>query len=200
MAGKLTREEKIGKFGGLVNKIYHNTAPLLMGEAAVFIIMAILMMLKPVEVLSVITFAIGAFLILFGLYRISMVFVSNLGLGVGSFDVFFGLVTLILGFVFCIYPGGATVGIVYVFIVMFLLSALKMLFFAINMARVGFGHYFADLITAIVMICLSLLLLFIPNLAMGIIVWCLAVYLLLYAAADVYMFLKLFQLRRLVRK
>lgn len=196
---KLSRSERVKKFGNLINKIYHNTAPLLLVEALVFGLVAILMMLNPVEIVNTMAFVVGAGLIVFGLYRLSMVFVSNLGFGVGTFDVFFGLVTMILGFVFCVYPRGAALGIIYVFVIMFLLNALRMLFFAINMARVGFERYMLDLIVAVVMICLSLALLFLPNLAIGVLVWFIAIYLLLYAAADIYMFLKLFRLRRAVR-
>lgn len=191
---------KVAKFGALVNKLYHNTGPMLLVEAVLFAIMSVLMLIHPVEILSAVTFVIGCFLVLFGLYRVSMVFVSNLGLGVGSFDVFFGLVTLILGIVFLVYPRDAMIGIIYVFVVLFLLNALRMLFFAINMARVGFGHYMIDILVSILMICLSVVLLFIPNVAVGIIVFFLAMILALYAVADVYMFWKLYRLRRDVRK
>ena len=178
-----------------MNRIYKNTAPLLIGEAILFIVVAILMMIKPVEIMTAVTFVVGAVLILFGLYRVSMVFASNMGFGIGSFDMFFGLVTLILGIVFCAYPRGATIGMVYVFVVLFLMNALRLLFFSINMARLGFGQYKIDLIGAVVMILLSVVLLFLSNLAIGVLIWFLAVYLLLYAVADVYMFVKLLRLR-----
>ena len=200
MVKKLNRDERVGKFGNIINRLYRNTAPLLLAEALVFGVVAFLMMANPVGILNAIAFIIGGGLIVFGLYRVSMVFVSELGFGIGAFDVFFGLVTMILGIVFCVYPHGVALGIIYVFIVMFLLNALRMLFFAINMARVGFGHYMMDLIAAGVMILLSLVLLFLPNLAIGVLVWFVAIYLLLYAAFDVYMFIKLFRLRRAVRK
>lgn len=196
---EFNRDKRMERFGALIGKIYRNTAPLLLAEAAVFCGVAILMMIKPVEILNAITFVIGGGLVLFGLYRTSMVFVSNLGFGVGTFDVFFGLVTMILGIVFCVYPQNAALGIIYVFIVMFMLNALRMLFFAINMARIGFEHYLFDLILGGIMVCLSAVLLFLPNLAIGILVWFIAIYLLLYAAADVYMFMKLFRLRRMLR-
>ena len=193
-------ETKIGKFGALINKIYQNTAPLLLGEAALFVIMAVLMIIKPVEILSAVTFVVGGVLVLFGLYRVSMVFVSNLGLGVGSFDAFFGLVTMILGIVFLAYPNGAALGVIYVFVVLFLLNSLRLLFFAVNMVRMQYGHYIVDLVGAIVMVCLSVVLLFLPGAAIGIVMFFLALYLLLYAVADVYMFWKLLCLRRDVRK
>ena len=192
---KQPKQSKARKGALIVNRIYKNTAPLLIGEAILFTFVAILMMINPVQIMTAITFIIGGVLIVFGLYRVSMVFASNLGIGIGVFDVFFGLVTLILGIVFCVYPSGATVGVVYVFVVLFLMNALRLLFFSINMARLGFGQYLFDLIGSIVMIVLSVVLLFLPNLAIGVLIWFLAIYLLLYAMADVYMFVKLLRLR-----
>lgn len=183
----------------LADQVYRNTAPLLLGEAALFVIVALVMIIKPVEVLTAITFVVGLGLVLFGLYRVSMAFVSNQGLSAGTFDVFFGLITFVLGVVFCIYPHGASVGVIYIFVVLFMLNALRMLFFSINMARVGFRHSRADIVVSIVFLILSAMLLFMPNLAIGVLVWFLAVYMLLYAAADVYMFIKLLRLRRTVR-
>ena len=191
-----TKREKIGN---LIKKIYCNTAPLFVGEAILFTVAGVLMLLHPVDFLPLITFGIGVVLTLFGLYRVSMAFVSNLGFGIGTFDVFFGLVTLILGVVFCVFPHGASIGIMYVFTVLFLLNALKMLFFSINMLRIGFGRYVVDLIAAIVMTILSVVLLFIPTLVGGFLVVCMAIYLLVYAAMDVYMFLKLMNLHHQIR-
>ena len=187
-----TRREKIGE---VIKRIYRNTAPLLIGEAILFTVVGILMLLRPVEFLSVLTFIIGAALVVFGLYRVSMVFVSNLGLSIGTYDVFFGLVTFILGVVFCVYPHDAAVGLIYVFGVLFLLNALRMLFFAINMLRIGFGYYRVDLIAAVVMVVLSALLLVFPTVVGGFLVVCLAIFLLLYAAMDIYMFLKLLNIQ-----
>lgn len=194
-AKKQKKESKVRKGALIVNRVYKNTAPLLIGEAILFVVVAILMMVKPVEIMTAVTFVVGAVLILFGLYRVSMVFASNMGIGIGSFDMFFGLVTLVLGIVFCAYPRGATIGMVYVFVVLFLMNAFRLLFFSINMARLGFGQYKVDLIGAVVMILLSVVLIFLPNLAIGVLVWFLAIYLLLYAAADIYMFVKLLRLR-----
>ena len=191
-----TRRQKVGE---VIKKIYRNTAPLLVGEAILFVIAGVLMLMRPVEFLSVLTFVIGAALVVFGLYRVSMVFVSNLGLSIGTYDVFFGLVTLILGVVFCVYPHDAAVGLIYVFGVLFLLNALRMLFFAINMLRIGFGYYRVDLIAAVVMVVLSALLLIFPTIVGGFLVVCLAVFLLFYAAMDIYMFLKLLNLHHQIR-
>lgn len=191
-----TRREKIGE---VIKRIYRNTAPLLVGEAILFTIVGILMLVRPIEFLGMLTFIIGAVLVVFGLYRVSMVFVSNLGVSIGAYDVFFGLVTLILGVVFCVYPHDAAVGLIYVFAVLFLLNALRMLFFAINMLRIGFGYYRVDLIVAAVMVVLSAMMLVFPAETGGVLVVCLAIFLLLYAAIDVYMFLKLLNLHHQIR-
>ena len=184
----------------LVNKIYRNAAPLLVGEACLYTVVGIWMLARPMMVLNALTFVIGAGLILFGLYRVSMVFVSNIGASVGFFDVFVGLMTLVLGMVFCIYPTGAATGIIYVFLILFLLNALRLLAFSVNMARAGFGHYYVDMIMAIVMICLVIALLFVPNLVGGAFIWALGIYLLIYAVLDVYMLVKLLRLRGAVRR
>lgn len=183
----------------LAKRVYRHTAPLLLGEAILFTTVALLMMIKPVEILSAVTFVVGAVLVVFGLYRVSMVFVSTQGFTAGTFDVFFGLVTFILGVVFCIYPYGATVGVIYIFIVMFLMNALRLLFFAVNVARARIGHHIADIVVSGVLVILALSLLFMPNLAIGVLVWFLAIYLLLYAAADIYMFMRLRQMKRMIR-
>lgn len=184
----------------LVNKIYRNAAPLLVGEACLYGTVGVLMLLRPIAFLGALTFVIGAGLILFGLYRISMVFVSNIGAGVGFFDVFVGLMTLVLGIVFCIFPNGAAIGVIYVFLILFLLNALRLLAFSVNMARAGFGHYYFDMGLAVVMICLVVALLFVPNLVGGAFMWALAVYLLVYAALDIYMLVKLLRLRVIARR
>jgi len=191
-----SRRQKIGE---VIKRIYRNTAPLLVGEAILFTVAGILMLMRPIEFLGMLTFIIGAGLVVFGLYRVSMVFVSNLGFSVSAYDVFFGLVTLILGVVFCVYPNDAAVGLIYVFVVLFLLNALRMLFFAINMLRIGFGYYRVDLIASIIMLVLSGGLLVFPEIAGAIMVVCLAVYLFVYAAIDVYMFLKLLNLHHQIR-
>ena len=192
---KVISKEK-AKIANFVKHVYHNSAPLLVGEAILFSISAVLMMFKPVEFLSAITFIIGIALILFGLYRVGMAFVSSHGVGFGTLDAFLGLVGIILGVVFCVYPYAATVGVMYIFVVLFLMNALRLMFFSINMLRLHFGNYWFDLIFSIVLIVLALVLFMMPNLAIGVLVWFLAAYLLLYAAADVYMFIKLFKIKR----
>lgn len=199
MATKSRIRKKSIKIAELIDRLYRNTAPLLVGEALVFGIVAILMLVRPIEVMNALTFVVGVALVVFGLYRVSMVFVSELGFSIGTFDVFFGLVTMILGIVFCVYPEGAATSVIYIFIVLFFLNALRLLLFAINMARMGLRRYWIELTVAFVMILLSGWLFFVPNLAKEILIWYLAIYLLVYAVADVHMFLRLLWLRRRIK-
>ncbi len=183
----------------LAKRVYHHTAPLLLGEALLFIVMAVLMMVRPVEILSAITFVVGVMLVVFGLYRTSMVFVSSQGFTAGTSDVVVGLATFVLGIVFCIYPYGATVGVIYIFVVMFLMNALRMLFFALNVARARVERRVLDIVISGALCVLALGLLFMPNVAIGVLVWFLAIYMLVYAGADIYMFVRLRHLNRTIR-
>lgn len=183
----------------LAKRVYHHTAPLLLGEALLFIVMAVLMMVRPVEILSAITFVVGVMLVVFGLYRTSMVFVSSQGFTAGISDVVVGLATFVLGIVFCIYPYGATVGVIYIFVVMFLMNALRMLFFALNVARARVERRVLDIVISGALCVLALGLLFMPNVAIGVLVWFLAIYMLVYAGADIYMFVRLRHLNRTIR-
>lgn len=192
------KEHKTKKINA-IERIFGRALPGMITEAAVFIFVAVLMMIYPSEILTAATLVIGGFLILFGLYRVGASFVSTKKTGFGALDVFLGLVSMVLGIVFCIYPTGIAMGVVYVFIVLFLLNALRMLFFAINLARAQFGNYKRDLVFAGILVVVAFLLLVLPSLATGVLVWLLALYLLVYAAADIYLFVKLLRIKRELR-
>jgi len=179
-----------------IERIFGHALPGMIGEAVVFIFVAIIMMIYPNEILTATTLVIGGFLIVFGLYRVAASFVSSRKTGFGALDVFLGLVSMVLGIVFCIYPTGIAMGVVYVFIVLFLLNALRLLFFAVNLARARFGNYKRDLIFAGILVFVAFILLVLPNLATGVLVWLLALYLLLFGVADIYMFIKLLRIKR----
>ncbi len=178
----------------IVRRIYEKSAPLLIGEAVLFAVAAIFLIVKPVAILTALTFVIGIVLILFGMYRTISGFVISQQRGGGWLDVVFGMINVVLGILFCIYPAGSLVSLVYVFVVLFLFKALSALVFAINMARARFGHYIFDLIMAIILVGLAVFLLFYPIAGAVAMIYYLAVILLLYAASDIYMY---FELRRL---
>lgn len=179
-----------------VERLYAKSAPLLIAEALLLGVTAILMAFWPVAILTVLTFVIGAGLILFGLYRTIAGFVVPREYGGGWFDVLFGLINVILGVLFCVYPVSSIIGLAYVFIILFIFKALRILIFSINMARVRFGHYVIDLIISIALVALAFALLFWPMAGAVAIVYYLAISMLLYAAADVYMYIELLKLRK----
>lgn len=181
-----------------IKRLYNKSAPLLLCEAILFGAVSIFMIIKPVAFLTLLTIIIGIALILFGLYRTIAGFVASRGVGGGWFDVLFGLVNVILGFLFCIYPVGSMISLTYVFVVLFFFKALRVLIFAINMARAKFGHYWFDLIMALLLIGVAVLLMFFPMAVAVAGAYYLAVALILYAAADIYMYVELLRLKKLV--
>ncbi len=181
-----------------VEKLYNKSAPLLIAEALLLGIIAIFMAFKPLAVLTTLMFVLGCGLILFGLYRAIAGFVAARPYGGGWVDVIFGLVNVVLGVLFLVYPAGSMIALLYVFLVLFLFKALRALIFAINMARARFGHWVFDLVVALALCALAIALLFWPMAGAVAVVYWLAITMLFYAAADVYMFIELRQLKKAV--
>lgn len=181
-----------------VKRLYNKSAPLLICEALLFGVAAILMVVRPVAILTALTLVIGIALVLFGLYRTIAGFVVSRDAGGGWFDVIFGLLTVVLGVLFCIYPVGSITALVYIFVILFMLRALLSLIFSINMIRAKFGNYWFDLIMSIILIALAIFLMVYPMAGVVVMIYYLAITLLLYAAADVYMYIEILRLKRLV--
>ena len=181
-----------------VKRLYNKSAPLLICEALLFGVAAILMVVRPVAILTALTLVIGIALVLFGLYRTIAGLVVSRDAGGGWFDVIFGLLTVVLGVLFCIYPVGSITALVYIFVILFMLRALLSLIFSINMIRAKFGNYWFDLIMSIILIALAIFLMVYPMAGAVVMIYYLAITLLLYAAADVYMYIEILRLKRLV--
>lgn len=195
---RTSRASSYNPIASSVKRLYNKSAPLLICEALLFGVAAILMVVKPVAILTALTFVIGIALVLFGLYRTIAGFVVSRDMGGGWFDVLFGLLTVVLGVLFCIYPVGSVAAVVYIFVILFALRAILSLIFSINMIRARFGNYWFDLIMSIILIALAVFLLFYPMAGAVVMVYYLAITLLLYAAADVYMYIEILKLKRLV--
>lgn len=193
-----THRGETSRVKSAIKRLYNKSAPLLLCEAILFGAVAIFMVIKPVAFLTLLTVVIGVALILFGLYRTIAGFVASRGIGGGWFDVLFGLVNVVLGFLFCIYPVGSMISLTYVFVVLFFFKAIRVLIFAINMVRAKFGHYWFDLIMALLLLGLAILLMFFPMAVAVAGAYYLAIALLLYAAADIYMYVELVRLKKLV--
>lgn len=191
------RQARVNPIAASVKRLYNKSAPLLICEALLFGIAAILMVVKPVAILTALTLVIGIALILFGLYRTIAGFVVSRDVGGGWVDVLFGLVNIVLGVLFCIYPVGSIISLIYIFIVLFLFKALRALIFSVNMIRAKFGHYWFDLIMSVILIALAIFLMVYPMAGAVVMVYYLAAVLLLYAAADVYMYIEILRLKKL---
>ena len=162
---KQTRTEQVVKnpVAHGVQRLYDRSAPLLLAEALLLLIAGIVMMWRPVGLLTILTLVLGGALILFGLYRTIAGFVASRGYGGGWLDVLFGLINVGVGVLFCAYPLGSMISLVYVFVILFLFKALRTLVFAINMARVRFGHWVFNLVMSVILVGLAILLLFYPT-------------------------------------
>lgn len=184
----------------MVRRLYAKSAPLLVCESLLFIVAGVFLLIKPVAFLAALTFIIGIGLVLFGLYRTISGFVTSHNIGGGWFDVLFGLLNIVLGVLFCVYPVNSLISVVYIFVILFLFKALRALVFAINMARAKFGHYIFNLIMTILLVVLAVALLFFPMAGAIAMVYYMAITLFLYAVADIYMFIELMRLKRMVDK
>lgn len=181
-----------------VHNLYNQSAPLLMAEALLFLAVGVLILTRPIQMLTMLTFIVGGGLVLFGMYRIIAGFVISRNVGGGWFDVLFGLGNMVLGVLFCIYPDITMQGTIYIFAILFLFKALGALIFAINIARARFGHYVFNIIMSLVLVGLALLLLFFPVAGVIVLGYFLSGVLLIYAGADVYMFVELVRLKRYI--
>lgn len=179
-----------------VQRMYNKTAPVLIVESVVFMVLGILMLVNPLGFLSMITFVFGCALILIGFYRMVSGFIVSHETGGGWPDVLSGLISVIIGVLFLIFPLGSMVGLVYLFVVLFVFMAWRALVFAINMARVRFGNYVFNLVMAIALFCVSVWLLFYPTAGATAVVIYVAVILMMYAVANLYMYWVLRRLKR----
>jgi len=181
-----------------VNNMYRNGAPLLLGESLLFVAAAAILFIKPMLVLTIFTYIIGAALLVFGMYRMITGFVASNNNRGGGIDVVFGLINIVLGILFIVYPSGSLVSVAYIFVVLFFFKALRVLAFAINLVRARFGHYMVMLGVGLVLFGLAIALFFFPLGTFIAMTYYLAALLVIYAVADIYMFIELSKLRNLV--
>ena len=103
----------------VVQRMYNKSAPMMIVESILFIVAGIYMLINPMGVLTIVAFIFGCVLILIGFYRAVSGFIVSHEYGGGWPDVLAGLVNIIIGVLFLICPFGSSVGLVYVFIVLF---------------------------------------------------------------------------------
>ncbi|MBR4892136.1 MAG: DUF308 domain-containing protein [Alphaproteobacteria bacterium] len=181
-----------------VQRLYDKSAPMLLFETVLFALFGVFMLIKPVGFLSVITIVFAGALMLIGFYRVVSGLVASHEYGGGWQDVLFGLVNIILGVLFFAYPLGSIIGMMYLFVLLFIAYAVNSLVFAINMTRARFGYYVFNLILSIILLVIAVSLLFFPLEGAVIGVVLLAILLLIYAAVDFYMFIEITRLKNKV--
>ena len=181
-----------------INRMYAKGAPLLIGEALLFIVSAIVLFVRPVLVLTIFTYIIGLALLIFGMYRMVAGFIMSNDNRGGGIDVAFGLINIVLGMLFVVYPAGSLVSVAYIFVVLFFFKALRILIFAINLVRARFGHYMIALFAGLVLFTLAIALFFFPLGTFIAMTYYLAALLIVYAIADIYMFVELSKLKQIV--
>lgn len=180
----------------VVHRIYDKSAPMLLTEAVLFAGMGVAMLINPMGVLTFITYILGGALLLLGSYRTIAGFLASHDYGGGWLDVTFGLINILIGILFFMYPSGSIVGLMYIFILLFMSKSISALIFAINMIRVRFGHYVFNLIMAIILVGIATFLLFNPLAGAIVIIITLAIMLLLYSVIDLYMFIQVHRLKK----
>ncbi len=178
-----------------VRRLYSRSTTLLLCEAALFAAIGVLMFIKPLWFLATVMFVIGIILAAFGAYRTIVGLAGDGRPGTSrGVDITFGLLNVLIGVLFCVFP----FSIVYMFAILFLAKAIQALVFSINMARARFGHYIFSLIVSVILVAIAVMILVFPAVGAVTMVYYLAISLLLYALADIYMYLELRRMKRYV--
>lgn len=177
-------------------RLYTKSTHVLLGEALVFALIGVLLLFSPVGFLTGIMMVLGGALALFGVFRMISGIMATREYGGGAMDILFGIMNLVIGLLFFAYPTGSLVGIMYIFIVLFLFQAIRTFIFAINMVRLRFGHYIFNLFIAILTLVLAIALMFYPLAGAVVAIMMLGAILLIYACVNVYMFWQLRQLKK----
>ncbi len=179
-----------------VQRLYQHSAPIIVCEGLLFISGGILILLRPIWVMTALTAIVGIGLFLFGMYRTIIGFFSSRSIFGGIFDVFFGLLNIVLGVLFCIYPVGSLVGLFYIFCILFLFKGLRMVIFSINMMRAKFGHYRFNFIISLFLTSIAILLIKYPSTVTVVIAYYLSIMMIFYGVTDIYMYSEYAKLRR----
>ena len=180
----------------LARRLYTKSTNFLIGEAVVFALVGLMLLFSPVRFLNGIMMVLGGALVIFGAFRMLSGIKATREYGGGRMDILFGIMNMVIGALFFAYPTGAVVGIMYIFILLFLVNAIRTFVFAINMVRMRFGHYVFNLFVAILTLVLAIALLFYPLAGAVVAVMMIGVMLLIYSCVDLYMFMQLRQLKK----
>lgn len=178
-----------------MQRLYNKSAPMLILESVLFAVFGVFMLIQPVGFLSVMVTLFAIMLMLIGGYRVVSGLVASQEYGGGWMDVLFGMFDIIIGVLFFAYPIGSVIGIIYLFVILFIMHSVRSVIFAINITRARFGHYILNLILSLILLGVAISLLFFPLAGAVLGVWIMAILLLVYAMVDIYMFIQIYRLR-----
>jgi uncharacterized membrane protein HdeD (DUF308 family) len=177
-----------------IQRLYNKSAPMLLLEAVLFAVFGAFMLIQPVGFLSVMVTVFAVVLMLIGFYRVVSGLVASQEYGGGWMDVLFGLFDIIIGVLFFAYPIGSVIGMMYLFVILFIVQSVHSLIFAINITRARWGNYVLNLILSLGLLGVAVSLLFFPLAGAVLGVMILAILLIVYAIADLYMFIQIYRL------
>lgn len=182
-----------------IEKLYNKSAPLLMFEGLLFIVAALLIFFRPIPILATLTWVFGVILALFGVYQTILGLLGGQSTFNGRWaNVLFGLINVALGAIFVIWPAGSIITVVYLFVILFFVKAIKALLISIQLWKYKFGSYMIDMVISVAMLVLAALMLFFPRFGAVTVMYYLGISLLLYAVADFKMYSELRKLKKLV--
>ena len=181
-----------------VQKVYSKSAPLLLLESVLFVIAAVLIFVRPLQILATLMLVFGIVLGVIGIYQLFVGFFggNRENSSEKTLSLIFGTINIALGLVFFFQPVGSMFVMVYIFALLFLIKAIRTFILSLEMFRARAGYYFIDILISVGMAGLALLVLFYPKLGAVSAMYLIAITLLLYAFAGLHMYLELLRLKK----
>lgn len=183
-----------------LKKLAAQNAPLLLLEAALFTFAAILIFMRPIQTLALLTLMFGIVLLVFGLYQLLFGFFGKENAPhEKTLSLVFGVINIVLGLIFFLQPVSSMVALVYLFAILFLVKAIRTIVIAVDMMRSKSGHYAIDIVVALIMATIAVLALLFPAFGALTAMYFIGVTLALYAAADIYLYMELVQVKKVTK-
>ncbi len=179
-----------------IKGLHKRTASFLLIESILFGLAALFIFVKPVEILTSLAFIFGLVLTVIGLYQsITGIFIKDKNTAGRNLTIAFGIVNVILGLLFLLQPSGALYAIVYAFAILFFVKSIKSLIFSIKLYKEKIGNYVIDIVISGVMLFLSSLILFFPELGLITFMYYIGIMFSVYAIADAHMYMEFLKLK-----
>ncbi|MFD1470850.1 HdeD family acid-resistance protein [Companilactobacillus mishanensis] len=145
-----------------------------------------LIMQNPGSSLKGIAWIVGIFAIVRGLYELWFGTQLNRFLGTGSgYTIFSAIINILVGILFLFNLNIATIVLVYMFAIWFLIDSIIQIFTARLYSFFGKGYYWLVVVLAILSFIFAIILLFYPVLAGGFIVFLLAFFFIATGIAEI---------------